>query len=91
MTIYSSTTLAELLDELEMGSPHMGAAIRGRVTELQDELEVARDNPDPDWDACPNCEENEAAAKDLATRADELAARVDELEAELKGAKAVQP
>lgn len=78
MTIYSSTTLAELLDELEMGSPHMGAAIRERVTALLDELEDCPAGP-ADWSECPNCEENEAAAQDLADRVDELEAELQEV------------
>lgn len=37
MTIYTSTTLAELLDELDMRAPDLAAPIRERVEELEDE------------------------------------------------------
>ena len=40
MTIYSSTTLAELLDALDMRAPDLAAPIRERVENLEDDRDA---------------------------------------------------
>lgn len=42
MTIYSSTTLAELLDELDVRAPDLAAPIRERIEELEDDRDDLR-------------------------------------------------
>lgn len=39
-TIYSSTTLPELLDQLDQRAPDLSAAIRARIDELEDDCDV---------------------------------------------------
>lgn len=72
MTIYSSTTLAELLDELDMRAPDLAAPIRERVEELEEDLADARERGDDLADVCADQE----------VRIEALGFRIEELEGE---------
>lgn len=82
MTIYSSTTLAELLDELDVRAPDLAAPIRERVEELEDERDDLQQQLDAIPETCANCEELEDDLDAHIECIADLEARIKELEDE---------
>ncbi len=79
MIIYSSTTLAELLDRLEDLHPELGAAIRGRAEGFEDDAKAYEALCDAGVSVPSEVEQMREEIEDLERERDELRDKVEEL------------